>query len=302
MDLNLVQIVFDVETDNAAVQAAYYYQALRRFDLLFRQACCRCGGTQCSACKEQTACPYREVFAQELSTDPDIVRRHQKPPLPFAFKIRQIPDNNSCFEISLVVVGNAVNHLAVFNSAVRRLIESTAQQCPGAVPVITGIYCLDYQSLRHELDCSFRSTGNLVILSSLEIMENTVEAENIRLILDSPLRLLSAGAVLYDFEFTVFLRSQLRRCSSLFAYYGDGELELDFAGLSAAADHVKCLKNGIRYLQPSWSQRSNHAGLQGISEFGDLAPGMRPLLALGSYLNAGKGASFGLGAYRAEAA
>ena len=88
VDLNLVQIVFDVETDNAAAQAAYYYQALRRFDLFFRQACCRSLGTQCSVCKEQAACPYREVFAQELSTDPDIVRRHQKPPLPFAFKPR----------------------------------------------------------------------------------------------------------------------------------------------------------------------------------------------------------------------
>lgn len=302
MDLNLVQIIFDVETDNADAHAAFYYQALRRFDLLFRQSCCRYGLKTCLACMEHPVCPYRDVFAQELSSDPDVVRRHQKPPLPFAFKIKQFPDNGSCLELSLVVVGNAVNHLPVFINAVRRLIESISEQCPGTAPSITGTYCTDYQSVRHELDCSSHGTQNLVVLSSLEIMEITEGAENIRLILESPLRLLSAGSVLYTMDFSVFLRSQLRRCSSLFAYYGDGELDIDYAGLSSVANHVKCLNDGIHYLQPSWSQRSNHAGLQGISEFGEVAPGMLPLLAFGSYLNAGKGASFGLGVYRTEVA
>lgn len=300
MDLNLVQIIFDLETDDTAAIAALCYQKMRSFDQFFRQSCCRHESKACLECVEQPVCPYPDVFAQKLSADPDVVRRHQKPPLPFAFKIRQMLCNNSSLELGIVVVGSAINHLPVFVDAVRCFIKSTREQCPGTASEITGTYCIDYQSIRHELDISFQGTQNLVVLSSLEIMENTTVAENIRLILESPMRLLSAGSVLHTMDFGVFLRSQLRRCSSLFAHYGDGELDIDYAGISISANRARCLNDGIRYAQPSWSQRLNQAGLAGISVFTEIAPGMLALLKLGSYFNAGKGASFGLGAYRTE--
>lgn len=301
MDLNFVQLVFDVESNNPDMHAACFYQALRSFDIYFRQSCCRYGSKTCHACKEPSVCPYPDVFSQKLSADPDVVRRHQKPPLPFAFKIRQLPDNGSCLKISLVAVGNAVNHLPVFIAAVHRLIKSTYEKCHGASADITGTYCLDYQSVRHELETSSKDPLNLILLSCLEIMNNTADSVDIRLILESPLRLVSAGSIVHSMNFSVFFRSQLRRCSSLFAYYGDGELEIDYSGLSTAAIHVSCLNDGIKYVQPYWSQRPNCAGLIGLSDFGGVSSGILPLLTLGSYLNAGKGASFGMGAYRIEA-
>lgn len=301
MDLNLVQIVFDVETENTDAVESFMYQALRRFDVLFRQSCCRFGSKICLECNEQSVCPYQNIFAQELSTDLDIVRRHQKPPLPYAFKISHMHDKKSCLEISLVVIGNAVNHLYLFDVAVRKMIELIPEKLSGTIPVITGTYCIDYQSGRHELDFSLHGTQNMVVLSSLEIMENTTGSGNVRLILESPLRIISTGFVLHSMDFGAFFRSQLRRCSSLFAYYGDGELDVDYVVLSAAANQVNCLKNGIRFLQPSWSQRPNCAGLLGIAECEHVVQGILPLLNLGSFINAGKGASFGLGAYSAEA-
>ena len=204
-------------------------------------------------------------------------------------------------ELSLVAVGNAVNYLQVFIGAIHRLIESTYEKCPGASADIIGTYCLDYQSVRHELETSSNDPLNLILLSCLEIMNNSADSVDIRLILESPLRLVSAGSVLHTMIFSAFLRSQLRRCSSLFAYYGDGELDIDYSGLSTAAIHVKCLNDGIKYVQPFWSQRQNSAGLTGLSVFGGVSSGILPLLALGSYLNAGKGASFGMGAYRVDA-
>lgn len=300
MDLNLVQLLFRVETKIASGLDATLFDGLRHFNQIFRQVCCQSGVGKCLTCEHVSGCPYRSVFAQELSTDPDVVRRHQKPPLPFAFKIRSLSNDNSFIDLSLVVVGSAVNHLPVFYRAVQRLIEALPDQFPGTVPVITGIDCLDYQSVRHKLDCSLGIDQDLIVLSSLEIIKNTVDTENLRLTLESPLRLISAGSILHYMDFAAFLRSQLRRCSSLFAYYGDGELEIDFAGLSAAASQVKCINDRIRYSQPSWSQRSNHAGLLGLSEFVKIAPGILPLLILGSYFNAGKGASSGLGAYLVE--
>lgn len=300
MDLNLVQLLFNLETDNANGLAAVLFNALRNFNQIFRQVSCQVGVNGCLGCKQVSNCPYRSVFAQELSTDPDVVRRHQKPPLPFAFKINKLSGNNSSISLGLVVVGNALNHLPVFYRAVQRMIEAVPDLSPGAVPVITSIDCLDYQSMRHKLDCSLDIHQNLVVLSSREIIKNAVDAKKIRLILDSPLRLLSAGSLLHSMDFAVFLRSQMRRCSSLIAYYGEGELEIDFTGLSTAASQVKSINNRILYSQPKWSQRHSHAGLLGISEFGDIASGMLPLLTLGSYLNAGKGSFSGMGAYQLE--
>ncbi len=283
------------------MQESYLYQVSRNFDLYFRQSCCRYGLKTCHDCKEQSVCPYPDVFAQKLSVDPDVVRRHQKPPLPFALKIRQLPDSVSYLEIGLVVIGTAVNHLPVFIDAVHKMTESTYEKCHGTSTDITGIYCLDYQSVRHELETSFKDPMNLILLSCLEIMNNTSDSKNVRLILESPLRLVSAGSVLHVMNFSVFLRSQLRRCSSLFAYYGDGELDIDYFGLSSTAINVKCLNDGIKYVQPFWSQRPNCAGLRGLSVFSGVSSGILPLLTVGSYFNAGKGASFGMGVYRAEA-
>lgn len=298
MDLNLVRLIFEVETKNSDVAA--FYQALRRFEQLFRQNCCANLRDACIACNEKYSCPYRAVFAQDLSSDPDVVRRHQKPPLPFSFKLKQVPNDESSLEISLLVAGKAINHLDVFIRSVLQMVETMPAQNHGNVPCIRGVYCLDYQMLRHKLDLSSYASRNVIVLSSLDIMENPVGAETIRLVIESPLRQLCGGSELRRFDFSVFLRSQMRRCSSLFAYYGDGELDMDFAGVSGEAGLVKCLDDGIRYSQPPWSQRPNHAGLLGASRFAGVTPGIRSFLTLGAYINAGKLASFGFGAYVME--
>lgn len=300
MDLNLVHLLFNLETADAGKFVSALFNGLRRFDQFFRQTCCELGVNECYLCNRKSDCSYRSVFAQELSNDPDVVRRHQKPPLPFAFKISQIEHSSSSIELSLVTVGSAINHLSVFNRAVRQLITAISGQYPDMATCISGVYCLDYQSVRHKLGDSFSGEQGLVVLSSQEIMKNTVEAEKIRLVLKSPLRLLAAGSMLRSMDFSAFLRSQLRRCSSLFAYYGDGELEIDFSGLATAVGQVKCINDGIHYSLPAWSRHSSQAGLLGTSEFGRIVPGILPLLTLGSYLNAGKGASYALGAYCAE--
>lgn len=302
MDLNLVKLVYSLKTNNADAEEGFIYKALRRFDVFFRRSFCRFAFDSCKACKVETACPYRDVFSQTLSTDPDVVRRHQKPPLPFSFKINRMDIDSSSLELAIVMVGNAINYLSIFHSAIFQLIDSISDKCVDSVPVITGIYSLDYQSGRHEIDFATPDNLNLIVLSSREVMENTVVTESIRLVLTSPLRLLSAKSLLHGFDFNVFMRSQLRRCSSLFAYYGDGELDIDYAGLSSASDRVICSKNSIRYSQPSWSQSSGNAGLLGTSEFRCLTPGMLPVLTLGSYFNSGKGAASGMGAYRIEVA
>ena len=162
---------------------------------------------------------------------------------------------------------------------------------------VSGSWCLDYQGGRHELNAPSLS---LVLLSGLEILQSTHYSEAIRIHLESPLRLLCSGTVAHSFDFGALLRSQMRRCSSLFAYYGEGELELDYGFLSEAADRVTCLRNNSEFTKPQWTNRAALSGMLGVVEFTDLADGMLPLLMLGSYFNAGKGAAYGMGVYRFE--
>lgn len=299
MDLNLVSIVYVLSMNPVHDQRADLYQALRRFEPVFRQSCCQTGRTDCNACKFSSGCAHPAVFGQQLSSDPETVRRHQKPSLPFAFTIRTARESGTALEISLVIVGSAINYLPVFNRAVGLVIESLPVRPQADVPEVAGMYCLDYQANRHKVDFSSAGTQNLAVLSSLQIMENTPDAEQINLTLESPLRLLNAGSRLHRLDLSVLLRSQMRRCSSLFAYYGEGELEIDFAGLASAAERATVVLDGIRYQQPIWSLRPNHAGLIGTSQFTGVVSGILPLLELGAYFNAGKSASFGMGAYRA---
>lgn len=199
----------------------------------------------------------------------------------------------------VVVIGTAVNHLADFHTALLRMIEAAVSTVltPAAGRTVRS-FSLDYQGIRHEISPKARLPEGVIMLSGQHILKDTVNADSVRLSLISPLRLLSNGSIAHSFDFGTFFRSQLRRCSSIFSYYGSGELDLDFAFLSEAAQKVAILDDKIRYTQPPWSRRLNRAGLTGTVECDRLVESMYPLLLLGSYFNAGKGAAFGAGFHK----
>jgi hypothetical protein len=273
------------------------YEAVRGFDKYFKRVSCSQNDFSCHICIEQAEyCPYLSVFGQVLSTDPDVVRRHQKPPLPFAFKIIETEQTTECIELGLVIAGKAIHHVSLFQSAVKLMIASVTEN-KGVDATVSGTWCLDYQGGRHELNAA---SYQLILFSSLEIIQATQHSKSVKIYLDSPLRLLCGGSIAHAFDFALLLRSQLRRCSSFFAHFGEGELELDYVFLSQEADKVTSPGNVFNFAKPDWAERSRLFGILGEGEFIGLADGMFPLLMLGSYLNAGKGAAYGLGAYRIE--
>jgi len=199
-------------------------------------------------------------------------------------------------EIAVVIAGNAIQHVTLFLRAINLMLFSVSEYLSKDIAV-AGTWCLDYQGVRHEFNTASRQ---LVLLSGLEILQAPQHFDAVKIYLDSPLRLMCGGSVAHSFNFGDLLRSQLRRCSSLFAYYGEGELELDFIYMSKEAEKATPLGNDFRFMKPYWAQRHSLAGMSGAGEFTDLADGMLPLLTLGSYFNAGKGAAYGMGVYRLE--
>ena len=300
MDLDFVRIECEISADHPVPLTAALYNSLRNFEEQFKASCCLKGLELCSSCTMQDDCPYRIVFDQTLSSDPEIVRLHQKPSLPFSLYISGMDGNTSTCTAGMVVIGTALNHLANFHTALLRMVEAAVGTVLVPAAYTLRSYSLDYQGLRHEIIPAAPLPEGVILLSGQHIMQNTVHSDSVKLNLISPLRLLSNGSIAHRFDFGTFFRSQLRRCSSICSYYGTGELELDFAHLSEAAQKVAVLDDKTRYTQPTWTKRHNRAGLTGTAECTGLIEPMFSLLLLGSFFNAGKGAAFGCGFHQLE--
>lgn len=300
MELDFACLEYDITAGVPELSIGAFYDAVRNFAGYFRASCCPTVPEHCVLCAKGAECPYRTVFGQALASDPEIVRLHQKPSLPFSVYIDGNNDITSAATVGLVVVGCAINFIDIFHAALLRMVDAAVNVVLPHPKYTVNTYSLDYAGVRHPITDATSLPERIILLSGQHILLNTFQADSGRLVLKSPLRLLSNGSIVHRFDFSTFFRSQLRRCSSLFAYYGSGKLDLDFTRLSGAAQNVTVFDDKIRYTQPLWSTRRNKAGLTGSAECVGLDGQMFSLLHLGSYFNAGKGASLGAGYYRIE--
>jgi len=295
VELDFVRVECEIVADSSVQMPAVLYNALRNFEAQFKALCCHTMQKSCSSCSLYDECPYRIVFGQQLSSDAEIVRLHQKPSLPFTLYISMIEGNVSTSVVGMVVIGVAVNFIELFHAALLQMVEVSVCTILQPADFTLRSYSLDYQGVRHLIADLACLTESVILLSGQHILLNTVQSESARLVLKSPLRLLCNGSIAHNFDFALLLRSQLRRCSSLYAYYGTGKLDLDFVQLSEAAQNVTVFDDKTYYTKPSWSSRLNRGGLTGTVDCTGLVEPMLSLLILGSYFNAGKGATFGSG-------
>lgn len=303
MDLDFIRIECDVTTNCAAQLSTMLHDELKNFEVHFKAAGCLTSQYACPSCHDRGECPYQNVFSQRLSSDPEIIRLHQKPPLPFAFYGNEMAGelSDDTVTVGLVVIGTAVNYAEYFHTALLKMLETTLNPIVNAEIFSFQSYTLDYQGVRYEVSSGTSFSESLVVLSGRHILHNAVLSDSVKISLKTPLRLLCNGSIIHFFDFAAFFRSQMRRCSSLCAYYGSGELNLDFVRLSECAGSVALFDDHIRYRQPQWTKRKNRAGLIGTVECSGLVEPMSALLLLGSYFNAGKGAAFGFGQHHTEA-
>jgi hypothetical protein len=293
MDFNLVHLAITVRTDDA-VQLCHRLPLLgNKFAAACRINCCRWPERACCSCPRQESCSWNLVFGQNLSSDPSALKRFQKPPLPFMFTFpapHEPADGETEIECGLVVIGQAIASLDLLLEGFREIL------LPLAAEVLL-VGTRDYQGIVHPLGdgTGINCPGNLVVLSSKDVLENRIwmgSCLHIRLM--SPLRLFEKGRLLGHFDFSRFSRSLLRRVSSLAYYYGAHEIDRDYKELSRQADAVIC--SGNHFIRASDGNR-RMAGLMGEGVFRGDFSGLLPFLVAGLYVHVGKGSSFGSGAY-----
>ncbi len=298
MHLNLLQLIFSLTVDGRVAGEYDLFDLSRRFPSAFRQVTCG-RPLPCGVCPATVDCPWFPLFAQQLSTDPEAVKRHQKPPLPFVFGIPLLlpgEKRGDDQELRLTLVGSAIYHAADF-------IRGVERYCAGDDARSELLLTLDSVSSRGLFDerSPVRMTkgrelsGELQLLTAEDIAGKSMSDDGqVALTFLTPFQQFREGRLLRTLDVSSFLRGVIRRVSSLAAAYGDAELEADFRWLAELSHGIEAAHNGILFTEYAGA---NRGGMQGRSTLtGNLAPFL-PYLFLGEYLHAGKGASWGFGRY-----
>lgn len=290
MELHYARLWFSFTLKDDVADSYAFFATRAEFEDAFRRALsCRRG--DCTGCAALSRCAFTATFGQQIAKDPEAVRRHQKPPLPFVFRfpvLPSLPNAGAGCELSLTLIGSAVQHFPIYLAAVRFLIEGkrggvTAVQAEspgGARSTVTG-----------------EEHPELPLLGSLDPdLAGPLSTETLSLRFLTPLKLVQEGRLLKSCTFAHLVRSLMRRVSSLAYHYEGAEPDLDYRWLSQSSEAVATAASDCRFV--SWNGRP--AGIMGVARFeGDLEP-FHLLLRLGVATHLGKGAPFGFGCYRLE--
>ena len=297
MEFNLVQLAISVRTADAVRLASWLPQIGSGFASACRPLVCDSPDRPCENCSRQDSCPWHLLFGQKLSTDPAELKRHQKPPLPFIFSFPAVTINSgpgSELSCGLTVVGSAIPHLELLLEGFTEILAGDS--CP-VFARVASIGSRDYQGAVQKMgDIQIiRQSSSLNVLSATGLLDaRPRDCSVLHMRLLSPLRLFEEGRLLVRFDFSRFARSMMRRVSSLAYYYGEQECDCDFKALSAQAEAVICTEDHFQ-LQSGGVRKIS--GITGHGAFQGNLDGLMPFLVLGSYLHAGKGASYGMGMY-----
>jgi len=260
------------------------------FDAAFRKTL-SCRRLDCTGCLSAPNCRYPANFGQQIARDPEAVRRHQKPPLPFVFQfpiLPPAPNRGATLQCALTLMGSAALDANRYIEAVRLLLE-------GMRVVLTTVEADSPGGGRAPVAAG--ANPALPLLSALDpTVSGPLAPDNLAVTFLTPIKLMHEGRLLKSFGFCQFARTLMRRVSSLAYYYEGAEPPLDYRWLSQCSEAVQTVSSDCRFV--SWGGRP--AGVVGTARFaGDLEP-FHLLLQLGLATQLGKAASFGFGAYRIE--
>lgn len=301
MDLLLARLIVTLRLEADIANRYALFSLKSDFESSFRQVACRSDGL-CGGCDYRRDCPVPATFDRELSLEPIALKRHQKPSVPFVFQIPVLPPvaaKGDEVELGLVLVGSATHYVTEYLAALQRLFfQDPPRAClPFSLVRIESTGCSGFRTLLAM--GKGRLNGELLTTISLDDLAamNTLDSERIPLRIVTPLRIARDGSLLRDFSFSPFIRTLLRRVSSLAFYYYGSMLDMDFKRLAVLSDTVSLQEDAFHWEE--WRK----GRLCGIVGSGVLCGGLadfHPVLLLGEYLNCGKDAAFGLGSFELQ--
>jgi len=156
-------------------------------------------------------------------------------------------------------------------------------------------------------DGVLKMPGTFLGIREAQRLSTKLSPQSVRLRFVTPLRLVVDGELCRDPQFYILARNLLRRLNNVVSFHCGKAAALPVGPRLDVAETVRLTGRKTRWYD--WEryskrqdQRMKLGGLLGeLSYEGDLTEFV-PLLVLGSWVNLGKGTSFGLGRYRLETA
>lgn len=279
------------------------------FGVALHQSCCALRRQECSTCLLRTRCIYSYTFETSANGGGSRERRYASAPHPFVLNLDTSPtgeqEPGSLFSFGMTLIGRAVDFLPYFIHAFQRMGQLGIGRGRGTFE-IESVSALD--GGEHQAEAIFQNgelrlpDTLLGLCDALQSVENPEEGP-LQLRLLTPLRLVEDGELRRELSFSSLMRNLLRRLENLVLFHCDGSVEFPYGDLLEQAESVRTSSHATRWYDwERYSSRQNRrmklGGLVGDVVFeGDWRPFL-PVLALGEWVNAGKGTSFGLGRYR----
>ncbi len=281
------------------------------FGIALKKVVCALKREECETCLLKKRCVYAIVFETPIAVEPPEELRLSVPPHPFVIEPPLTDQtefrSGETFDCTLILFGNVNNHLPYFIYAfdqigkigVGRKIEG--KRAGFKLKNVTSNGKIIYS----DTDEKIIQDDFVQQLEFGKLSDYTDTDIRVKITLETPLRLKFKNRIKDNLPFHVMARAVLRRISSLFACYAEGEPDLDYKGLLKKAEDIKITESSLKW--HSWERYSNRqkqrmplGGMIGSVTYEGKLGEYLPLLDFCSKAHIGKNTTFGLGKIKPE--
>jgi len=265
----------------------------------------------CQDCLLREKCVYAFLYETPSNTAAIDKARVAAPPHPYVIEpprdARTHFRKGEKFDFSLLLFGKANDYIPYFIYALQEMGRlGIGKHVDGK----RGAFTLQSVSAGEDIvysceDDKLRS-GNFLHEVTISA-DNGAEVRAVEMALLTPLRLKYQNSLEARLPFHILVRAMLRRISTLYNYYGNGEPALDYRGLVERAVGIEMTRSSLHWFDwKRYSNRQEQSMLMGgmignITYEGDLTEFL-PLLQFCEVVHVGKQTSFGLGKFSLSAA
>jgi hypothetical protein len=255
---------------------------------------------------------FAALFDPPLSSDPVLVRRHQRPGPGFVIRSSLgEPRNYDCgqmLRLPVVLLGSAVQQLGYFAATLRQLGRMGLSRGEGLFDLVA----IEAEDPSGNLLCLWKD-GSVAVEMAPPIIgvpwwldRRDFAGEEVCLEFITPARLLSAGKPLFRPNFSQIFPFVLRRVTSMIAAHCACEVLADPGPLLAAARSLEESDNRLEWRDYKILERADRdqeiGGIVGSLRLaGETLGAILWVMHLGSLLNVGKNSAYGAGSYRLSA-